>query len=491
MRVFVVDKDRNPLDPCHPARAREMLRKGRAAVLRRFPFTIILKDREAASSAVHDHRVKIDPGSKATGIAVIAEQTGRVVFAAEIEHRGHRIKASMESRASLRSSRRNRKTRHRKPRHDNRSRRDGWLPPSMESRLSNILTWAEKIRRFCPISAISQELVRFDTQKIENPEISGVEYSRGTLFGSDVREYLLEKWDRKCAYCGKEGVPLQVEHIHPKSKGGSDRVSNLTLACEPCNQKKGSRPIEDFLKGKPDLLAKIKSQAKAPLKDAAAVNVTRWVLWQRLKATGLPVECGTGGRTKFNRTQRGLPKFHWLDAACVGVSTPATLIMHSIRPLVAKAMGHGSRQMCGTDKYGFPIRHKPRASGFAGFKTGDIVRAVIPNGKYKGKYVGRIAIRHRPSFLLGKINVHPDRLSTIHRSDGYSYSTSEPWRVEFAVEGPRRHDRDPASKVRSPADRRGAARAGGPDRGRGRGAESRSAASVDGHQPLASRQSNT
>ena len=99
-------------------------------------------------------------------------------------------------------------------------------------------------------------------------------------------------------------------------------MSNLTLACEPCNVKKGTQLIEDFLNKQPDVLAHILTQAKAPLTDAAAVNTTRWVLFERLKATGLPLETGSGGLTKYNRVRRTLPKTHWLDAACV--ATPVT-----------------------------------------------------------------------------------------------------------------------------------------------------------------------
>jgi 5-methylcytosine-specific restriction endonuclease McrA len=89
--------------------------------------------------------------------------------------------------------------------------------------------------------------VRFDTQKMMNPEITGVDYQQGSLSGYEVREYLLDKWQRKCAYCGKQDVPLQVEHIQPRAAGGSNRVSNLTLACEPCNTRKGAKPVEQFL----------------------------------------------------------------------------------------------------------------------------------------------------------------------------------------------------------------------------------------------------
>jgi hypothetical protein len=130
---------------------------------------------------------------------------------------------------------------------------------------------------------------------MENPEVCGVEYQQGTLMGYEVKEYLLEKWDRKCTYCGKQDVPLEIEHIDAKSNGGSHRVSNLCLACHHCNQAKGNSCIEVFLKDKPEVLASILKQAKASLKDAAAINATRWKLWETPKATGLPVETGSGG----------------------------------------------------------------------------------------------------------------------------------------------------------------------------------------------------
>ncbi|MBA3532949.1 MAG: hypothetical protein H0T73_13580 [Ardenticatenales bacterium] len=159
-------------------------------------------------------------------------------------------------------------------------------------------------------------------------------------------------------------------------------MSNLTIACVPCNQRKGVQDVRDFLAHDPVRLARILAQAKAPLKDAAAVNSTRWALYAALQAMGLPVEVGTGGRTKWNRTLRGLPKTHWLDAACVGASTPATLwTSGTLHPLPIRATGHGSRQMCLMDKYGFPRTRAKQAKRVQGFQTGDIVRAVVPTGK--------------------------------------------------------------------------------------------------------------
>ncbi len=310
------------------------MKAGRAAVFRHYPFTIVLNDRTVENSIVHPHRVKIDPGSKTTGIAVVAESTGRVTTGIEITHRGQAIRDSLLSRRALRRGRRNRKTRYRQPRFLNRTRKEGWLPPSLESRIANILTWVQRIRKFCSITAISQELVRFDTQALVNPEISGVEYQRGELFGFEVKEYLLAKWGRKCVYCNVENVPLEVEHILAKSRGGTNRISNLTLACHECNQAKANQLIEQFLTNKPDLLKRILASAKSPLKDAAAVNATRWELFRRLQQTGLPIETGSGGLTKFNRKIKGIEKSHWADAACVGSSKPGQLLIKRIKPLL-------------------------------------------------------------------------------------------------------------------------------------------------------------
>ncbi len=419
--VFVIDTNKKPCNPVHPGTARHLLKSGKAAVFRRFPFTIILKTESTES--VREIQLKIDPGSKTTGIALT--QNYNVIWGAELSHRGYAIHISLESRSSIRRGRRNRHTRYRKVRWLNRARRKGWLAPSLQHRVDTTLTWVNKLIKFTPISGISQELVRFDLQQLENPEISGIEYQQGELAGYEVREYLLNKWDRKCAYCDAENIPLQIEHIHPKAKGGSNRISNLCLACEKCNIKKGTQDIEKFLAKKPEVLKKILSQAKRPLVDAAAVNSTRWALFSRLKEKGLSVTTGSGGLTKFNRTRMELPKTHWLDAACVG--SVEILKILTTKPLLIKATGHGTRQMCGTDKYGFPTRHRTNKQIHFGFQTGDIVKAIVRTGKKVGTYVGRIATRVTGSFNISTSNglvqgISHKNCKAIHKKDGYSYS---------------------------------------------------------------------
>ncbi|WP_449418468.1 RNA-guided endonuclease IscB [Phormidium nigroviride] len=357
--VFVLDTQKRPINPIQPGLARKLLTSGKAVVFRRYPFTIILN--ENAIATPEPITLKIDPGSKTTGIALL--QGEKVIWGAELTHRGQAIKASLESRRSLRRGRRNRHTRYRQARFLNRKRPKGWLAPSLQHRVETTLTWVKRLIKLAPISSIVEELVRFDLQQLENPEISGVEYQQGELVGYEVREYLLNKWERKCAYCAVENVPLQVEHIHPKAKGGTNCISNLCLACEKCNTKKGTQSIEKFLAKKPDILKRILSQAKRPLKDAAAVNSTRWGLFNRLKETGLPVSTGSGGLTKFNRTRLNLPKTHWIEAACVGQIDSVNLLTN--QPLLIKAMGHGTRQMCRTDKFGF-VRFVPyKVKGYA------------------------------------------------------------------------------------------------------------------------------
>jgi 5-methylcytosine-specific restriction endonuclease McrA len=421
-KVFLLDQNKQPLNLIHPGYARKLLGWGKAAVFRRFPFTLILKAEEEAKVTepapgpeAQPLRLKLDPGSKTTGLAVVNDGTGEVVFAAELQHRGQLVRDALLSRRAIRRNRRQRKTRYRQARFLNRRRREGWLPPSLESRLANVLTWVARLRRYCSINAISLELVKFDTQAMQNPEISGVEYQQGELAGYELREYLLEKWGRKCAYCRAKDCPLQVEHIVPKSRGGSNRASNLTLACEPCNQRKGTQTATEF--GYPHLQA----QAKLPLKDVAAMNSTRWALYHRLTELRLPVETGSGGLTKFNRTTRGLAKTHWLDAACVGTSTPVKLRATGVKPLLIEAKGWGHRRRCMTDAYGFPAKHRGGAKTFRGYRSGDMVQAVIPQGKYAGVHTGRVTIRQRPSFRVNGIDVHPKYLKLIQRLDGYSY----------------------------------------------------------------------
>ena len=285
MAVFVFDKRGTPLMPCSEKRARALLARGRARVHRLVPFTIRIVDRLLEDSALQPLRVKIDPGSKTTGMALVreTEHTTTVLGLFELIHRGRQISAALRQRAHFRRRRRSANLRYRAPRFSNRTKPAGWLPPSLQHRVDTTVTWVKRLQRLAPIATLSVELVHFDMQRLEHPDIAGIAYQHGTLAGYELRAYLLEKWTRQCAYCDKQDVPLQIEHIMPTPHGGSNRVPNLTLACRPCNQKKGSRDIRDFVKDD-TRLQRILAHAKAPLRDAAAVNTTRWALFNVLQA---------------------------------------------------------------------------------------------------------------------------------------------------------------------------------------------------------------
>ena len=440
MAVFVLDTQGKALMPCTERRAKLLLARGRARVHRLVPMVIRLVDRQVASCEFQPLRLKLDPGSKTTGLALVRDaekvdpQTGEIQTSAvvlslmELIHRGRQISEALTARRQMRRRRRG-QLRYRAPRFLNRGNKQrGWLAPSLQHRVDTCMAWVGRIQRWAPVQAISSELVRFDMQALQNPEISGVQYQQGTLFGYELREYLLEKWGRQCAYCDAKDVPLQIEHIRPKAQGGSNRASNLMLACQCCNQKKAARSIEEFLGKDKKRLEKILVDAKKPLRDAAAVNATRWALANALQATGLPVELASGGRTKFNRCTLGLPKTHALDAACVG--TMDAIQNWQLPTLTLKATGRGSYQRTRLNKFGFPRGYLMRRKRVQGFATGDMVRADVPSGVKAGIHTGRVAVRASGSFNIqshqdGKAvvvqGISHKHCRVIQRCDGYGY----------------------------------------------------------------------
>jgi 5-methylcytosine-specific restriction endonuclease McrA len=429
MRAFVLDKDKKPIMPCHCARARMLLRDDKAKIYLRYPFTIILTyDMDADLQPLE---AKIDPGSKVSGVALVLQGTRgpKVICGAHIEHKGHLVSPALTKRRQARKSRRSRKLRYRAARFSNRRRQKGWLAPSLVSRVNNTVTWIKRFMRLAPISSIAVENVKFNMQQMQNPEISGVEYQQGTLFGYETREYLLQKWNRTCVYCDKQHIPLEIDHIIPKSQGGSNRVSNLVLACHDCNIAKGALNIEYFLSHDKTRLAAILKQTKLPLKDAAAVNTTRNALINKLQSLNLPISLGTGGRTKFNRTKQNYPKAHWIDAACVGETGVNVYISKDMKPLIITAMGRGSHQMCLVDKYGFPRTRAKTCKQVYGFRTGDLVKAVVTKGKKCGTYIGRVAIRASGYFNIKMGTTTIQGISfkyckLLQHGDGYNYSFS-------------------------------------------------------------------
>ncbi|MFX0051764.1 MAG: RNA-guided endonuclease IscB [Candidatus Hermodarchaeota archaeon] len=201
---------------------------------------------------------------------------------------------------------------YRKPRFLNRThvKKKGWLAPSIQHKLDTYIRLVDKLNNFLPILKTIIETATFDTQKIQNPETKGIEYQQGELQGYAVREYLLEKWGRKCVYCGKSGIPLEIEHIIPKLRGGSNRVSNSTISCQKFNRKKGNQTAREFG------YLKIEKQAKESLKPATFMNKVRKKLIENLYCLYT-----FGFITKYLRIQLGLPKSHLNDAFVIASGT--------------------------------------------------------------------------------------------------------------------------------------------------------------------------
>ncbi len=420
--VFVLDTHKKPLMPCTPKKARLLLSRGRAVVHRRYPLVIRLKDRRLEESVVQPLVLKIDPGSKTSGMAVArveATPQGEVhhaVHLAEVGHRGEKVHEAMGTRARARRRRRSAHLRYRPPRFAHRTRPKGWLPPSLRSRIGNVLTWAQRYRRWAPLTRLEVERVKFDLHLMQNPELAGIEYQRGELAGWELRAYLLEKFQHRCAYCHQGEVPFEIDHQVPRSRGGSNRASNLVLSCHVCNVAKGTQTAAEF--GHPQ----VEAQAKTPLKDATAVNATRYALVRALGVFNLPLGTWSGGRTRWNRDWFGLPKTHALDALCVGEL--AGVRARTLRTLHISASGRG--QYCRTlfTKHGFPRGYLMRQKQVNGVQTGDLVLAVVPPPyQAQGTHKGRVAVRKSRFFRINGVDSIPARCCTVlQRGDGYDYA---------------------------------------------------------------------
>lgn len=453
--VITLDKHKKPLGHCTEKRARQLIEKGRACVYRYYPFTIIIKDLDVntmTNPPKQEYRIKIDPGSKYTGMAIIEENSNNVILYIQVEHRAGQIRDAIKTRRDIRRNRRSRETWYRKPKYKNGltgERPKGTLPPSVKSIGDNIISIAKRLMRLMNITKCSFEAVRFDTQLLDNPDIEGVEYQKGTLFGYELRGYLMDKYGHECQYChgmSKDPV-LEWEHKIPKSRGGSDKVSNATLSCSCCNRDKGSMKSEEWLsatngkKHKTELdkarISGIKNvmDGKTAVSDryCAWVSSTRRYIERYLFGIFGDVECASGGKTKYNRTRFTLPKDHHYDALCVGtVPDNGYTDLTNGYCLYIKAMGRGTRFRGKINKCGIIIKKlPPRTKRVFGFMNGDIVKANVPKGKYKGIHTGRVMTRASGSFDIRTgtkdlITANYKYCRILQYCDGYNYRCAIP-----------------------------------------------------------------
>lgn len=421
--VPVLDAEGSPLMPTRPSRARRLTRQGRASKCwRKGIFCIQMTDVSADDPDVEVDGVQlnIDPGAKATGMAVVSDGVqGRKAHALiELSHRGSLIRNKMDRRRAFRRSRGSR-LRNRQPRFDNRTRPDGWLPPSMLTRTANTETWIRRLCSLYPVTSVRVETTRFDTQIMQDAEISGSDYQQGEIAGWQIRSYVFHRDGHKCAYCGAvRAERYELDHITPRSRRGTNRVSNLVVACQDCNITKGNLPVEQFLAGKPARLARVRGVMRSRLVDASQMNIIVPALVGRVEQMGLLLSKHDAYTTSWTRNRLGILKTHVNDALCIGA--PDMVESAPQRKTLVRAVGHGDRQMLRpSDRHGnlrgqryrdycaLPRRqqgytscpgHRSRSKRVAGIASGDLVRISHPKrGTLRGYAVldqkrGRVAV---------------------------------------------------------------------------------------------------
>ena len=422
--VFVIDKSKKPLDMISNAEARILLKNKLAIVDKVHPFTIRLKDNSYGSKD-RTYIVKLDPGSRTTGIA-ITDDKDAVVMLAELEHRGYIIKKSLGSRKAIRRHRRQRKTRYREARFLNRIKPEGWLAPSVRSRADNVINFIQKYKKFININKVMIERVSFDTAQMSSEtELHGVDYQQGSLYQKKLRDFIFFRSNGKCSYCGKQAQ--EIDHIVPRSKGGTNSVNNLTATCRACNEKKSNLSLKEFGKLVGKNFSKIEPK-KLP-KDAAIVQSARNYMVKEITKLVPDTTTHDAWLTKYNRDELGLPKEHYYDALSVGEISPK-FNFFTDKVLQISAKGRGSRQMCSMDRFGFPRTSAKASKLVKGFQTGDIVKAVVPSGLKQGEYLGRVVVRSNGSFSIKTSccliqGIGYKYCSLVQRNDGYSYNYKE------------------------------------------------------------------
>ena len=303
--VYVINKNGQPLMPTeNHAKVRVLLKSGKAKVVKKCPFTIQL----LYDSTNHTQKVTLGVDSGSRHIGISATTKDKVLFETDAELRND-IVDLLSTRRELRRSRRNRKTRYRKPRFDNRKRKDGWLAPSVQQKVDSHLTMIEKVRKILPISDIVAEVASFDIQKIKNPSISGAEYQQGEQLDFwNVREYVLFRDGHTCQCCkgkSKDKI-LNVHHIESRKTGG-DAPNNLITLCETCHT--------GYHKGTVKLPKTI--HRGMSFRDATFMGIMRWAFYNKLKEIYPNVSLTYGYITKHTRIENDLPKDHYIDARCI------------------------------------------------------------------------------------------------------------------------------------------------------------------------------
>ena len=303
--VYVISQNGQPLMPTeNHAKVRILLKNNKAKVIKRCPFTIQLA--YDSKNYMQDITLGVDSGSKHIGLS--ATTRSKVLFESDVELRNDIVNL-LSIRRQNRRTRRNRKTRYRKPRFNNRRRKEGWLAPSVQNKVDSHLTVIRKVHEILPITKVIVEVASFDIQKIKNPTISGTEYQQGEQLNFwNVREYVLFRDGHICQCCkgkSKDKI-LNVHHIESRKTGG-DASNNLITLCETCHT--------GYHKGIVKLPKTI--HRGISFKDATFMGIMRWAFYNKLKEIYPNVNLTYGYITKNTRIKNSLPKEHYTDARCI------------------------------------------------------------------------------------------------------------------------------------------------------------------------------
>lgn len=294
----------DPLMPCTQKKARILLKEGKAVIYKYDPFTIQLT--YATGETKQDCHIGIDTGSKHIGMAITSEN--KVLFKGEIELRQD-VKSNIDTKHIYRRSRRNRKTRYRQPRFLNRKRSDKWLPPSLQNRVDHTFHWIDTFCSLVSDPILHIEVGKFDTAKMINPEINGVDYQHGQTYGFfEERYFVFARDNYTCQCCGKsKDKILQTHHIIYRSNGGTDRVDNLITVCTDCHTSKNHQ--------KGGILYKWQEQHKKvkQYKEPPFMNAIR----KRIFARYPNAHTTYGSETTPHRKEFGLEKTHYNDAITI------------------------------------------------------------------------------------------------------------------------------------------------------------------------------
>ena len=309
--VYVLNKDGQPLMPTSRCgKVRHLLKDGKAKVIKRCPFTIMLL--YSSKNYTQDITLGVDSGSKHIGLSATSDD--KVLYESDVELRNDVVDL-LSTRRENRRSRRNRKTRYRIARFDNRAKSNKWLAPSINQKIDTHLNVIDKVYKLLPITKLIVETASFDIQKIKNHDIGDVEYQQGEQLGFyNIREYVLFRDNHTCKCCNGKSKDkiLNVHHIESRKIGGN-APNNLITLCETCHT--------NYHKG----LIKLPSSIHRGMsfKDSTFMGIMRWSLYNKLKEIYPNVYNTYGYITKNTRIKNNLPKEHYVDARCISGNTKA------------------------------------------------------------------------------------------------------------------------------------------------------------------------